>query len=311
MRAIFIGGSGRNGTTLLGAMLGAHKECLTTPESQFKIEALRLEGGTHRDIAWNRIYKHWKFRVWGMHLDPSVVPKREIGESYRSMLEWCVTRYGEHVGKRDFSVWVDHTPSNIRYLSTLLTIFPEAKAIHMVRDGRGVAASFIPRDRGANTVVGAAHLWVKDVSYGLAAESAFGRDRIVRVRYEDLVTSPEEVLKGLCSWLGIDYEPEMAKAGGFRPPTDLGKYHPLIGKEPDRERASAWEWELTPRQIEVFERHTAEFLPYLGYELKYGLRARGTNTGEIIRFLVVECCMGVVNKIRLICRIRKIVKRSA
>lgn len=303
IRPIFVGGCHRSGTTLLGAMLGASKESLVVPESQFKIDVLGNLGlpqdAADVQAAWNKIKKHWRFRMsWVKSLEATETPDRDAYGSYTRLIEWVVTKYGQYIGMKDFSVWVDHTPNNVRHLSTLLSIFPEAKAIHIVRDGRAVAASAMPTRIGPSSIIGAAHWWVHNVSYGLAAESALGRDRITRVKYEDLVIGPEKVMKGLCSWLGIDYHPDMAKGGGHRPEFLRGNYNLLVGKEPDPTRTIAWERELKPRQIEVFESRAKDFLLYLGYGLKYGARARKAGAREMITSMLVELNMGVVNIIR-------------
>ena len=40
-RPVFIGGCGRSGSTMLGAMLGTHPDCLTTPEATFFFVPIR------------------------------------------------------------------------------------------------------------------------------------------------------------------------------------------------------------------------------------------------------------------------------
>ena len=239
--------------------------------------------------AFHRIMKHPRLKLWGMSWGPNSLPESEIAGSYRSLLEWVVSRYGEQAGKRGFRMWVDHTPNSILNVYTLLDVFPDAKVIHLVRDGRAASASVMRQDWGPNTIIRAAYWWLYRVMHGLAAESAFGKDRIVRIKYEDLVTRPEEVLKGLCSWLGIGYDPEMAKGGGFKPWLYSGeRAHALVGKEPDPIRAGAWEKDLSPRQIETFENLTGQLLPCLGYDLKYGLKARKTSGSDIVRATAAE-----------------------
>ncbi len=115
------------------------------------------------------------------------------------------------------------------------------------------------------------------------------KDRIVRIRYEDLVTRPEEVLTGVCSWLGIGYDPDMAKGGGFKPWLYSHKStDDFVGTEPDPSRAGAWEKDLSPRQIETFEDLTGEMLSYLGYDLQYGLKARKASMSDMVRAAAVE-----------------------
>jgi hypothetical protein len=290
-RQILIGGCERSGTTLLGAMIGAHSDCVCTPESQFKIDTLRAVGWQQSPLdlvtVLDHIQAHWRFSIWGLDLAPREVPEAELGSSYSHLLAWLVRRYAAHIGKQGATIWVDHTPANIRYACVLLRLFPDARMIHVVRDGRAVAASIMPLDWGPNTVIRAAPWWVEKVAYGLAVESLWPPDRIVRVRYEDLVSNTEAALMTLCEHLGIDYQPSMAEATGFARPTYTSSQHALIGKRPTPRRVSAWKSELSPRQVEVFEYLTHDFLAYLGYELEHGLRTRGPTRLE--RFTAAIC----------------------
>jgi hypothetical protein len=282
MREVFIGGCERSGTTLLGAMLGAHSDCICTPESQFKTDALHVLGWEMDHLSVSSALKvirdQWRFDLWNLDLDDDV--DDEVGDSYASLLTWIVTRYAGSTGKPRASVWVDHTPANVRYATTLLELFPNLRMIHIVRDGRAIAASIIPLDWGPSTIIGAAHWWVEKVAYGLAVESMWPESRIVRVKYEDLVSSPEETLRLLCAHLDLDYQPSMAKARGFQRPAYTASQHTLIGEEPDASRATAWRDRLTPRQVEIFEHLTHDFLRYLDYAPEYNSRTRKPSRAE-------------------------------
>jgi hypothetical protein len=272
-RAIFIGGCERSGTTLLGAMLGAHSNCVCTPESQFKIKIIQSLGQFEKNISLptvlDAIRGHWRFKLW--NLDNDCTLQDCPAKSYPALLYWLVAQYSEQVDKTSTVMWVDHTPHNIRYATALGEMFSDMKLIHIVRDGRAVANSIIPLDWGPNTVIKAAPWWVEKVAYGLAVETMWPESRITRIRYEDLVQSPEATLKRLCKFLGIDYQSKMARATGFRRPDYTKSQHSLIGKGPDASRISAWKENLTPRQIEIFEYLTRDFLRYLGYPLECNL----------------------------------------
>jgi hypothetical protein len=308
MVPIFIGGCSRSGTTLLGAMLGAHSECLCVPESQFKIKAYRSfendrDGGSMMRVL-DKIKKDWRFQL-GYEIELKSVPLEKIGSSYSELIKWIVRKYGEKQGKLNPRIWVDHTPSNIRYAATLFELFPESKMIHMVRDGRAIAASVMRLDWGPNTISKASHYWIERLAYGLAAESFWGEKRVMRVKYEKLVKEPEATLKELCRWLDIDYQKEMANAGGFVAPEYASGQFALVGKPPDAERINDWEKSLTPRQIEVFERSTRELLRYLGYTPKYGLKARAITGMESFIWGIKELLMEAINKIRYRARIQR------
>lgn len=291
MKPVFIGGAGRSGTTLLGAMLGMHSECLTVPESQFKIDMLRFpqaQPGVMDPLpVLNMIREHRRFKLWSLDLGEALVPGETIGSSYQELLEWIVGKYGGQSGKAGYSLWVDHTPDNIRYATTLLNLFPEAIMIHIVRDGRAVASSIMPLDWGPNTIVGAAHAWVESMAHGLAAEVAW-KTKCLRISYEDLVMKPEDTLRTICRHLCIEYQPCMIEARGYNVPYYSAEQHELIGQKPDPTRALGWEKELTPREIEIFESLTGDFLAYFGYDMKYGTKARPPTGRELVSCQVRE-----------------------
>jgi hypothetical protein len=302
MTPVFIGGCGRSGTTLLGSILGAHSDCLCVPESPFKTDILRFYDRATTDVCelLAAILETRRFKLWG--LDPAQIRQSldATNLTYPQGLLWLVTKYGECVGKPAPRFWIDHTPANLRSAVTLSELFPQAKFVHIVRDGRGVAASILPLDWGPNTVDGVADWWTESIAYGLAAESWGGGQRIVRVRYEDLVLNFETTVQTLCSFLGLEFQPTMLKADGFNVPGYTTNQHSLVGSVPQPGRVNAWERSLNARQIEIFEAIAGELLRYLGYGLKYGMTARKATRAEKWLFAIQELySKKLVNKVRL------------
>jgi hypothetical protein len=195
---------------------------------------------------------------------------------------------------------VDHTPANIRCGATLLEQFPEAKLIHVVRDGRAVSASILPLDWGPNTIDEAAHNWMQRLAVALAAESYLGHDRIMRVRYEDVVRDPDRVLRTVCAHVGIDFQSQMTEGDGFDSPAYTARQHTLVGRRPDASRIDAWKSCLTERQIEIFESIAGELLSYLGYDLCFGYRARRmTRMERRLGLIRGYCRKKFINRFRL------------
>ena len=281
---VFIGGCSRSGTTLLGAMLGRHPAVVTTPESHFKYRVYRALGGeigaSEIGNALEAVAEHWRFRIWELPVDSDEILQELNRPSYAALLCRLVERYAIQAGKNDAYIWVDHTPENATYATTLLEIFPEARFLHIVRDGRGVAASILPLDWGPNTITRAAHWWVRSVSYGLALERMLPAERIMSVQYETLTREPVARMRAISDFLGIDYQPSMVESTGFKVPRYTAPQHELIGREPDSDRATRWKQILTRRQVELFEHETRDFLPYLGYPLLYPNNRRGPTLSE-------------------------------
>jgi hypothetical protein len=310
LRPVFIGGCGRSGTTLLGSMLGTHSHCLATPESKFNLTVFRNciqdNGEVDAVAALGRIKEHWSFKIWGIDLDSTPVSEQNVWTSYSELMEWLVKKYGSKVGKAQPKIWVDHTPGNVTYAATLLRLFPQAKIIHLIRDGRAAASSVIKLDWGPNTVTKASRWWMEKVAYGLAAESFFGPERVKQVRYENLILEPEAILKEICAFLQLEYQPEMVNGSGFRVPQYTSRQHTLVGQKPNVERLQAWQKELPPRQIEIFESIAANFLSSLGYGLLYGPSPRRMAKWERVMQEVQELYRReLVNRVRRRRRIRQ------
>lgn len=309
IRPLFVGGCERSGTTMLGAMLGAHSLCVCVPESNF-IEQLLAGGAFDPDAVEPRavlasIVAHERYRVlWKLPLDPAEVDPAEVGSTFADVLAWLVRAYARRLGKPDAPVWVDQTPSNFKRGLTMLRMFPDARFVHIVRDGRGVAASVLPLDWGPNDIIRAAEFWLARCAVGLAAESHFGPERVLRIRYEDLLTQPETALRRIASFAGLDYEPAMVQGSGYSPTRYNERQHRLVGQPPDQSRAQSWHQSLTPRQVEIFESVAGEFLEMLGYRPEYGIRARPARYSEVIRMKTGAIALRIRNNLRRRRRIR-------
>ncbi len=297
-RQVFIGGCGRSGTTLLGSMLGAHMDCICPPESHFKVSALRncrrADGTVDLPEAWRFIRMHWRFKLWHLEVNPQRVP----WSSYAELLMWLVEAYAQDRGTEG-RVWIDHTPENISYAPLLLKLFPQARIVHIVRDGRAVANSILPLDWGPNTMIRAAGWWQAIVETGLALEGRLPASQIVRVSYEELVDDPERALRSLCRQLDLPYQASMLQADGFLPPDYTLSQHQLVGRRPNPGRATRWKQTLTGRQVEIFESLAGPLLVRLGYTLVHGVDARPPVLSERVSALVTEWVRGnILNGVR-------------
>ncbi|RYG21146.1 sulfotransferase [bacterium] len=293
LRPIFIGGCQRSGTTFLGSLLGAAPGAITVPESSFRIPWARA---SNPEEALRRMRKHKSYENWRPAVEGEALPV--FGDA-RELMELLVERYAEAHGTENPQVWIDHTPQNVRYATLAAEQFPDARFVHIVRDGRAVAASIMPLTWGPNTIVEAANLWINRVAHGVALETSALAERTVRVRYEDLLTAPEPTLQRLCGFCEIEFTPEMLTGGKFDVPKSTQHQHALVGKAPEAARAKAWESQLSAREIEIFESKAGELLRLLGYEPRFGFAARGPSKRESLRMAATETLrQRIVNPVR-------------
>jgi len=258
---------------MLGAMLGAHSACIATPESQFKTDALaRRDMPVPLDIRDTLEYMvaHYRFVGWQTPVDLGAAEASGALTSYRAAVEWLVRLYATLHGKGGAAVWIDHSPENFRDAAALMEQFPDCRMIHIVRDGRAVAASIMHLPWGPNTPLATARFWMESLAFPLAAEARWGPGVVMQVKYEDLVREPEAQLRRLCEHVGVPFEPALLKADGFTP-SYTKKVHQLVGTPPTISRVDAWRTDLSPRAVERFEFRAGGLLKVLGYEPSFAV----------------------------------------
>jgi hypothetical protein len=295
---------------MLGDMLGAHSQCLCVPESQFVEHLLARRDFDPESldprVTLTRISTDLRFRLlWRLPVDPAAVEPSELGTTYARVIGWLVRAYGRQHGKPASPVWVDHTPTNFKRRRTMLRMFPDARFIHLVRDGRAVAASLIPLDWGPNNAMHAAEFWMARCADGLAAELELGTERVLRVRYEDVLESPEQVLGQISRFAGLEYELAMVSGSGQQPSRYHERQHRLVGQAPDRSRAQSWRQVLSSREVEIFEAEAGELLETFGYRAEYSLRARPASRREVLTMRVTDLARRGWNNLHRLWRARR------
>lgn len=268
-RALFIGGADRSGTTLLASLLEHSQAAHVTPESQFKIQAVTRLGGVPIDFDPHELFTSVIQRTprWGLW-NGATAELATQGSSYGQFLLALASSHAHsQQAATSTSLWIDHTPSNIRRARTLDEALPGSLFIHMVRDGRAVCASQLALNWGPQSPLSAAAVWSKRVAEGLAVElDGQLSGRVHRVHYEQLVSAPERVLREVCDFAGIDFAPRMLEGGAFQAPSFTSEQHALINSKPNRARIDAWRTSLNVEAIRAFEWEAGSLLQSLGYD---------------------------------------------
>jgi hypothetical protein len=285
--APFIVGVGRSGTTLLRIMLDSHPQLAIGPETGFVPEVIRAcrRRGPAPEALLDLLRRD---RRWGdFDLDEAelmerfgALRRRSAGEVLRTLYEL----YAEGQGKPR---WGDKTPAYVKRMPMIQRALPEARFVHVIRDGRDVALS---RARRALREPAPAER-VADVWRGRilrAREQARRLDGYLEVRYEDLVTDTEPTLRRVCEFIELPWDPAVlryyeragerlaevsrdlpAKDGKIeRSGAERAAAHALIKEPPKRERIAAWREQMSLADREAFEAVAGDLLTELGYEAK-------------------------------------------
>lgn len=107
--------------------------------------------------------------------------------------------------------WIDGTPENAHFVLSLVRMYPHAKFIHILRNPRQVATSLMHFSAagGSDYPEEAAYrTWSRMVESCAIAEEALGPERILRIRYEDIVADPEATLRRCLAFAGEEFHPK-------------------------------------------------------------------------------------------------------
>ena len=259
---------------MLGSLLGGHGTVCVTPETQFLVPLLLARPRAPAEEV-EAILGHFKFRTWEFTPDRGRLIAA-AAEGRPALVRDLVAQYGASVGVAPVAAWVDHTPSNMANAPILLERFPGSKFVHIVRDGRAVAASLLSQSWGPSDILSAAEYWIRQVGVAHSVATDLGAPT---VRYEDLVREPERVAT-LCAELELPHAAESVGGGFVEKPKFIDSTHALVGKPPDPSRIEGWRERLTEREIELFEWRAWPMLHAFGYELDFGSRAGGAGRSE-------------------------------
>ncbi|HXV58819.1 MAG TPA: sulfotransferase [Gaiellaceae bacterium] len=263
----------RSGTTLLRVMLDRNSRLAIPDESYFVPQlAARHRGPLAATAFLDDLRRISTLVDWGV--DPERVAGRlrdgmPPGDAIAAVFE----TYAADRGKER---WGDKTPLYMQYLALLERLFPTARFVHLVRDGREVALSFLSMPEGIVTrswahptsAADVACQWRTEVGAARRLGARLGPGRYLEIRYEALVAEPERELAAICSFAGLSYEPEMLRHAEA---ADVAaKPHQRSLRRPLTPGIRDWRTEMAPADVAAFEDVAGELLAELGYELSTG-----------------------------------------
>nr|XP_015222957.1 PREDICTED: protein-tyrosine sulfotransferase 1 isoform X1 [Lepisosteus oculatus]XP_015222958.1 PREDICTED: protein-tyrosine sulfotransferase 1 isoform X1 [Lepisosteus oculatus] len=208
MPLIFIGGVPRSGTTLMRAMLDAHPDVRCGEETRVIPRILAMKQ------MWSRSGRE------KMRLDEAGVTDEVLDSAMQAFLLEIIVKHGEPA-----AYLCNKDPFALKSLTYLAKIFPHAKFILMIRDGRASVHSMISRKV---TIAGFDLGSYRDclTKWNRAIETMYAQcqeaaDKCLPVHYEQLVLHPEKWMRKLLKFLDIPWneavlhhEDLIGKAGG-------------------------------------------------------------------------------------------------
>ncbi len=297
---LFVLSPPRSGSTLLRVLLGGHSRLFAPPELEllsFATLADRAAAFAGRDRRfWLEGVVRAVMEVRGCSSQEAAAIVAEAEGAGRST-GWLYGRMQEWIAPRTL---VDKTPSYALDRAVLARAeewFERPLYIHLLRHPYGMIRSFeearldqifFRHDHGFGRRQLAELIWRVSEENILSTLAGVPAERQLRVSFEALVASPETVLAGVCSFLGIPYEPAMAEAydGRRERMTDgihaesrmLGDVKFQRHRRVERGTAERWRSELGEDFLAAGTWRLAESLGYARGEL--GSLARREAPGE-------------------------------
>jgi hypothetical protein len=168
----------------------------------------------------------------------------------------------------------EKTPDYVRCLALLHELFPWARLMHLIRDGRDVAMALLDwaNDKGPGVyplwtvepMAVAALWWKRQVRAGITDGRPLGRHVYMEVRYEELVREPEAGARTLCDFLGLPFDPKMLAyhVGRARSKPGIGSNKAWLPPTPG---LRDWQTQMSERDVTLFECLAGDLLDELGY----------------------------------------------
>lgn len=278
--AFFIVGCPRSGTTLLERLLHAHGDVAVVHESHFITRFQKKGIGVDRQ-GWitpelvTRLVEEPRFArfgVTGAELEELLANRQPL--HFAALISELFERFGRREGK---AVVGDKTTGPyLRNLPILHGLFPEARIIHLIRDGREVALSMLnwPKAHRAagrqpmwqqNPLATTALWWRWQVHRGRADGERIGTAHYREVLHDDLVQHTAETCANLCGFLGVRYDAAMLAFNAGRENLNEAPYSANRAWLSPTPGLRNWRKQMAPADVELFEALAGDLLEQLGF----------------------------------------------
>lgn len=289
--APFVVGVARSGTTVMRLMLDAHPQLAIPAETHFvpglivrwrKLEASGAPQHELRALCVDFITSHPRWGDLGIsageleaHL--TAIPAPGVADAARAVHLLAAERAGK-------PRWGDKTPGYLRKMRLIKRALPEARFVHVIRDGRDVALSLAEVSWGTDDVAEAAELWKKGIKGARRHAGRMPPGSYMEMRYEALVFDPEVVLREVAAFVELPWDERMldyhenagermaptvrdmrSRAGRVITAAERQRQHALAAEPPRPDRVGRWQQEMKPGDRSRFEKVAGGLLEELGY----------------------------------------------
>ena len=287
-KQIFVVGSSRSGTTMMGRILGNHSDIFTFKELHFfgtiwtndSIQKISNEQQVNLLSRLLCIQERGLFSQ-SNYSDFNENAKKILGEGITNPLAIYELFLQTISNENSSKISCEQTPKNLYYLKEILKFFPDAKVINMVRDQRDVllsqknkwkrrflGAKAIPLAEAFRSFVNyhpilTAKVWNSSLTH---SSKYLNSPRVKIVKFEDLLSESENVVKDICSFLDINFEEKMLEVPVIGSSTENDSKSALII---DSSKVNKWKkGGLSNAEIYLSQNQSSENMDKFAYDRK-------------------------------------------
>ncbi len=257
----FIIGVQRSGSTLLSVVLNNHSQVYVNKKPLVPLVAslyndLKLDYTAHENTTIPRVNERFLDHMKNHRVLKRYEPLLHDGSIKQNIHHICQEVAAQHQKQ----IYGDKCLSIADSLPQLAMIFPNARFIHLVRDGRAVAKSI--RDRAYSDLYISMNEWKREIVRAKILREMLDEDKFMEIRYEDILRNPKDSFEGICDFLNIPFEPTMLEIAGAEATNTKNAY---VKKHIDTDNVEKWRKGLSKKEIYKLEHIAGDILKDLGY----------------------------------------------
>jgi hypothetical protein len=204
----------------------------------------------------------------GLQLSSDIITSRcnnnSVQEIFRVIYELRAQSQNAHI-------WICKSMVNIQFVH-LLEPAIKPLYLHLYRDGRDVALSFMKAIFGEKHVYFIAKQWREEQEMAMKLMGHISGNRFIQVSYENLLANPESEIKRLCSFIGANYDQSVLSF--FQSNESINTAHSgemwkNVEKPILKDNFNKFSKEMSDTDIQMFEQVAGETLLKLGYPLQF------------------------------------------
>lgn len=272
----FVVGSGRSGSTLLRMMLASHSRIEIPPETWFLLPLVEKfpidQPLSSAELSQVVTVMTTDYRWPDMKITGEELQERVAALATARMRDVVRIVYDIHLQRSGKVRWGDKTPPYVRIIPQLSKLFPGARFIYLVRDGRDVAKSFQSLRVYGKSVRQNTIEWREAIRWERKWLASRHASSMLRVRYEDLVLEPEATLRGICEFIGEPFEPQMLSwqesVERLVPKRELHVHEKLV-RTASHGDVARWTREMNYREVFITEAFMGRDLRRFGYVCRF------------------------------------------